>query len=238
MGIEKILHARRRSPRHNFAEQLWTGLEANERRHRQRMINRRPILWAVISLCTVVTLLFIASPDVRAQVEQWTRTVLQLGDVRLNIINRITVSSSAGSAVPVETMSLVEAQAVIPFRVPQWSPDGFTLDETVSVIHYSEREIGTGVTWRTTDDTMNDAKSLVLTIFNNDQPGPVVGMTHDAQTIHINGTQGVLYSGSWDAGRFGGTSRHLVWTQDGLSYFLSAEGVSDGDLIHIAESVG
>lgn len=220
----------RQTPRPEFTESLYARLAAQDT-PRRRPVRRLLAGTAVAAL--LFTCLFVASPEVRAQVEAFVERVtgVTFGDVEVSVV-RGTIGGSAGAPAPVETMSVGDAQAVVPFELPTWVPDGYVPDAEVDVVSYGPTETGVAVVWQ-----RGDGPSITLSIMSY-PPQPVVGTSYAGREVDISGDTGVVFVGSWDAqtGQYGGDQISIVWERGGLGYFLTSEAVSETDLLRMARS--
>ncbi len=225
---DAFMRALRRDADPAFVGALKARLDHAPARH---FAARRALKLALIAAIALL-LVVIASPETRAQIAQRVEQLFY-GEVELRVVPRVSGGHEGGvSNAPVKLVSADEAQAVYAHKLPTWTPDGFTREADVHVVYYSADDIYMGYKWDAGDD-----QRLVLSIMNTGTPQIVIGQNNHAEEIHVNDQTGTLYSGSWDdQGFFNGDQLNLVWVDGDLTYFLSSAGISQDDLIRIAES--
>jgi hypothetical protein len=183
--------------------------------------------------------LIMASPEVRAQIAQRIESLFY-GPVELIVVTQKLGPSSSEMRVspvpnvPVERMSLEAAQAELAFKTPTWHPERLTAEATVTVIRWSEEEIGVGYRWM--DE--NDGVGIVLSVMNNDKPRMVIGAGANSREIEINGQTGTIYNGSYDYRAWVAEGYlNVVWVMDGVTYHLGSATATEDELVRMAESV-
>lgn len=233
---DQFLSALRQPPRPQFARELKARLDALP----SGKPARRPLRAAVrllIAAGLVFALLMAVSPEVRAQIETWVGDVIvtTFGDIQLRATNH-RIAGSGTPAASVVSMPVEAAQAILPFRLPVWTPEGYVREASVTVVRYDQqgRDIGIGQKWM-----RPGSPDISLSIMNNAHPQLVTGPDNRGREVQLNRTKAVLFEGTWDqkTGRYGGTTLNLVWTDESRSYLLSGESIAESDLIRMANSL-
>jgi hypothetical protein len=210
------------------------------------LLPRAVLLGAALTFVMVASLI-IAVPRVRAEVD---RLVQQLGFVLTDEYPDVHITSSgyASPSDPSPWMSFEEAQRLAPFsiRLPQWLPGKLALD-------------GIG-TFPNQPDALGNPPQPYQVIAHYQEPGsaqspsPWVildmrpasvsgGYMIDAskvRSIEVNGQSALYAKGSWDGnGKWqdDADEAYLTWEMGGVKYSMSASGISEQDMIQIAESI-
>lgn len=229
---DQFLYRLRQPPRAEFAADLWQRLAGQERR---RQMRTRRLAVTLLTAWLALGFVFAASPEVRAQLEDFVQRVthLQFGDVTLHVVQGPLNGTATDRSIPTVDMPIEDAQTVLPFVLPGWAPEGFVQRPDVHVVYYSENEIGMAVFWDNAD-----SRRITLSIMNQATPQPVAGAGYQGREVEIGASTGLVYVGAWEptTNQFGGDQINVVWAYDGLAYFLSAEGTPEDDLIHMARS--
>jgi len=192
--------------------------------------------WAggVAAMLVLGVMLILASPSLRAAIIEFQGTI---GGIRLVVTDRSPDSNDATIHEP-ELMTLQEAQAALPFAfgIPQQVPDGWSMAEQVRVWDF-----GNGpwveVSW------WNDGRAAItLSARSTTSAGSdwLIG-PNSSREIQVAGQTAAVIKGAWDhktqEWRWPDVTT-LMWAVDGIQYSLmAAGGISDQDLIAIAESV-
>ncbi len=152
-------------------------------------------------------------------------------------VDSIVISGGATQAPVVpEEMSLVEAEARLPFAValPGAVPAGFTQDAVVEVVAPEAAEAGDYasliVTWENADEA-----AVRLTISTIVADAPEVGSVGSGEAVTVKGQPGTLQQTQG----LGPDRVTLTWANGGLAYRLSATGgaLTGDDLLALAESI-
>jgi hypothetical protein len=240
---DQFLNVRYQEPKPEFAAALYQQLSqpTPKKRHAERLL--RGVAYSGIAALIVVGLMWLALPEVRAQVNRYVQNFITLyfGDVQLFVQRSDTITASTNEYafqsghVETTSMSISDAQALLPFDVPTWAPEGFVLADTVKVSIYSFRDTMIALTWKREED------AIALTILDNPTPEIPVGSSVSSRSVTVNDTEAVIFTGSWiqegDSMRWGGEQISLVLSRDNVAYWLTSESVSEEDLIRMAESL-
>ena len=238
--VEQVLRERYRQPRIEFSNSLMSTLRTREANEEGRLRNRIAFVGRLVALVSLTVLLAaVTSPEVMAQVKQFVNGILEIsnGDVRLRVID-YPLPEPESSSIPIEIVSFADAREILSFKIPQWIPEGYDRQEMIHVLR-SDQDIMIGIKWVPTDNSIGQNSYFLLNVSNHVAPTVVVGTNGGATVITINDHPGMLFQGAWDPSSrtFGGTTLHLVWAQDGLSYQVGGDGMTEQTLIRIAESI-
>lgn len=233
---DKFLRSYRIVPRPAFAHDLRMRLENHEEKTlRIRALRPRPIELGVITLLLVFTLTLAVSPAVRAQVQEWVGVV---GGVFFTSTSDYPGGDSPVTIVSSDEMSLEDASTILPFTVdlPAWVPEGYVLEETVSIPHFEDGVGRVFIHWNAPQKPR-----LELEIEDTENPNWVVG-PGSIEKVLINGESTALVRGSWnfDTKQWDNPEiLHLYVPHKGQTYILSTVGkdISVDELVRIAESL-
>ncbi|MFN8489060.1 MAG: DUF4367 domain-containing protein [Caldilineaceae bacterium] len=232
MMNDEFLHRFRRTPPPDFSKKLYQkiansqGDETMITRETKR-IRRVNMALGIIALCLLSILLSLASPTVRANLQEVIHRIggFTFQEVKEAPHNDVFVS---------QQMSLAEAQkkTLVPVKLPRWLPAGFVLAKNVEwysptnitlLWNHSSTAIILGIMQKGTyDDTFVTMPGKIRELNIHRQPAALVHMASDV-------------SGQWLPHAIS-----LVWTEDKINYILSTSDdrvVSADDLIKIAESL-
>ncbi len=135
---DKFLRQYRIAPRLAFSQDMCKRLEIDEEKTlKVRPILLRPVALGAITLLLALTFTLVVSPSARAQVQDW---VGQVGGVLFTATGDYPGGDGPITTIPGNEMGLEEAHAVLPFTVdlPAWIPEGYVLEETVSILRLED----------------------------------------------------------------------------------------------------
>jgi len=228
---DQFLYRPQQSVDPEFKESLLLRLKAIDSQKKPKYHVRKSIAAIIVA----VVLLSFSSPTIRAQIDNWVRQIITFGEVDLITLppSSRVVGGGYHSNNTVEQIQETEAQAILPYEIPSWTPPEFTKEDTVSFFDYGGSELAITQRWSSGVEDF-----LYLYVLNNPQPQLVVGAYSDAENININGHDGVIYSGSWDrdTGQYQGDQLNIVWVKDNIAYFLAGENINREVLLRIARS--
>lgn len=231
---DDFLYQFRQEPRPEFVRQIRARFNGPKRTSSARMQTSLRLAASAALTCMFAAVILLVSPEARAQVAEFVDGIkfTYFDDVTVRTIPRTRgPGASQVTIVPNDQLSIQEAQAVYRFQLPTWMPENYEARPFIKVFYYSEREIGMDYRWFS-----SDSSQLILSIFNNSTPQPVIGPNSDLHEIRIGEETGAAWVGSWTDGEFGGNKRVIVWAEDDVSYYLSAYMLTEDELIRIAES--
>ena len=200
------------------------------------MIKRATLALAALSFGLVLTLA--VSPAVRASLATF------LGEIGGVVFNETSVypnysGTEAATLATVQTLSLDEAQAVLPFSfgVPTWMPEGFVMDPIVRITYFTEGFTPVSITFK---KPRAEGWVNTISLMVGQTSPPWVIAPNSAETISVNGQEAALIQGGWNSQtqRWGLEGLTLAWTKEGVFYqLLTWANVSKDELILIAASI-
>jgi hypothetical protein len=232
---EDFLTNFRKTPRREFAAALYKRINI-PMKTQSTILLRRVTFSAAIGLALIAALAF--SPAAQAALSYLMR---EIGG-----ITYIQPDEASSEATPVpgqettireESMSLAEAQEVLPFAfsLPTWVPDGFVMGPSVTVSYFSENYTPARISWWGPDMA---AGPIVLIV------GPRVNWQVDldhVQEVQVNGQPAGLTGGGWDADSGQWDSVHhnltLTWMRGDIMYQLLSPAITAEEIIRVAESI-
>lgn len=195
---------------------------------------RRPRLaWVAIAAALLLAGLVLVSPPLRA-----TLGVLgeRIGDVYLSITDRLP---DTGRVVVHDYTWVTPDQAPFPFGLPQYVPEGWTMDGQIGINHLrAEASDDILVRW-----TRPDHPHIFMSVYPlSGEPAETLIGANSYREIAINGRPAVIVQGGWDSdtrewGHPDVTT--VLWTVGELQYTLWSAGadVPEAELVRMAESV-
>lgn len=137
-----------------------------------------------------------------------------------------------------EPISFAEMQEKVPFAIslPTWAPDGYVMSQTAILRYFDGNLQMVYISWSGPNFVDGPITMLVGQRVNWE-----VDLDH-LQEIQIDGQPAGLTHGGWgaDTGEWGGAGAGnvtLTWIHGDLMYQLMARGVTDEDLIRMAETI-
>jgi hypothetical protein len=202
---------------------------------------------------------FFFVPPVRAAVENIIQRMgISFVDTQTFDPHAQVDEAQAVNHTPPPSLSLEELrrQAGFPLLVPGWLPGEFAFIQR----GISAEKGGSGqgaaqlvtIEYRRTAGRSPDAGVLLFQASSGRINGPLLAETKQ-QPVSVNGAAGLYVHGGWQSDGRGDPNVHigslrwddgadaayLTWTQDGVTYLLSATnlGLQREDLLHIAQSL-
>ncbi|MBN2086701.1 MAG: DUF4367 domain-containing protein [Anaerolineales bacterium] len=227
---EDYLIRHQKPPRQEFAAELYRKISRPAPEKTGLATRVAP---TALAFCVVLAASFLASLAARAAVISLLRDI---GGVAFFETTDYPGADRPAS-VPEEILTLVEAQAQLPFSVglPLWVPEGMAREESVRITRFSESHTPVTIIWR------GIGAYLELTI-GQAAEGHIVGL-ESLETVKINGQDAALVRGMWNADTkewdrdepwIGMT---LIWARGEETYSLFSPQLSREELIRIAESI-
>jgi hypothetical protein len=251
MTDDDFLYARRQEPRPEFAAALQQQLQQVKPVRSMLLRRTRQFMKAAAAFMLMSIAILTISPEARAYVAKIVENgieYLQFGEIQVEVRDGDeAIERGENRPLPPEAiMPVAEAQALAGFKVPTWLPNNWSPVEeaTVSVLSYT-----TNALMRQKQETVMVAlvypekppegewAGMYLSIKAGDEMYAVVGEGHEAREVEINGQKGVIFTGNWDGGTFGGDSKHVEWKMDGITYALSSTVLSEEVLLQVARSI-
>ncbi len=228
---DDFLYSLRENPGKEFTRSLYEHLLNNDELQRRK--NRNILAITSVIAASLLMLGAISIPGVRAAV---LSSLEKIAGVQFVTTTEYPGDDSV-TTIPSTTMTLDYAQDEFGFSLPEWTPEGYLLDNTVRVIEIDGLIQSLTITWR------NPSKTAIhLEVVPNESRiivGPEV-----VQNIELNGRNVALWRGGWnyDEKKWDDAigSITLSWSDDGITAFhLSGmdDVVSAGDLIKMVESI-
>jgi hypothetical protein len=235
---DKFLRNYRITPRAAFSHDLRKRLEIHEGKTlRERNFRIHPIALGTIAFLLVFVITLVVSPAARAQVQEW---VGMIGGVLFTATGDYPGGDGPVTIVSSNEMSLDEARAVLPFTVdlPAWVPEGYVLEETVSIPRFLDGKGRVFIHW---DATQKPLLELEIEDHSPEESNWVVG-EGSIEEVLVDGEPAALVRGGWNADAKQWEDRgqiHLYVSHKGLTYIFSTIGneISIDELIRIAESL-
>ena len=248
----------RKSPKREFAETLYARISSEKKMSFFSLPTSsvRRVIWAAATVCLVLAVTFVLSPDVRAQTDEIIRKIGQMvfTDTMPRPIN--TPVATAAWTTTQQGMSLAEAKSELPFaiKIPNWAPEDYSLIDQVTVASWTApKECKCNDYWQVTmiwwkplppgnpfpKGGLPNRITLKITPFAVEYK-----ISTDLKTLEeltINGKPTALL-GIWGAApadpRNFNLSKGLMWNEDNRTYELIAYGgVTTEDLIRMAETI-
>ncbi len=237
---DKFLRIHRIMPRSAFAQNLHQRLEIHkEKPARVWGLQLRPVALGALTLLLVLSSIFAISPAARAQVQNW---IGQVGGVFFTITGKYPGGYGPVTTVPGSTMSLKDARAGLPFTIdlPSWVPEGYLLEETVSMLHLEDGVDRVFIQWHSARQTFPNLELQIV----DQSPGKsnwAVGMG-SVEEVLVNGEQAALVHGGWNVDTKQWDNPEiltLLVPHNNQTYIFStiAKGISVDELIRVAESL-
>lgn len=221
-------------PRAAFVDDLRSRLGVDEGTHRPFL---RPAGLGAGALLLVLALALAVSPAVRAQVEDWAG---QVGGILFTATGDYPGGDEPVTIVPGDNMSLEEARAVLPFTVdlPAWVPEGYRLEETVTVQHFESGLENVLIFWNA------PGKASLTFVVENRPSGEskVIVGPGSIEEVLVHGEPAALVRGGWNADSKQWEERgnlQLYFGYGPLTYTLLAveSDIPVDELIRMAESL-
>jgi hypothetical protein len=235
---DKFLRRYRSAPRPAFALDMRKRLEINEEKPlRVRPLLHRPAVLGAITLLLVLTLTLAVSPAARAQVQDW---VGQVGGVVFTATGDYPGGDAPATIVPSDEMRLEDARAILPFTIdlPAWVPEGYALEETVSIPRFDDAVGRVSIHWSAPQKAL-----LNLDIEDRapEESNWVVG-PGSIEEVLVHGSPAALVRGGWhtDTKQWEHPEiLHLYVPHKGQTYIFSTmeKDISVEALIRTAESL-
>jgi len=224
------------TPNPVFAQDLRNRLGIlNENSPRVRALQLRPIALGAIALLLALTFTLAVSPAVRAQLQEWTGVI---GGVLFTATGDYPGEDGPVSIIPSEEISLEEAQAVLPFTIdlPTWVPEGYLLEDKVSILRFEDGVERVFVHWSAFDKAL-----LELEIENSTEPKWLVG-PESIEELSVNGKPAALVPGGWNADtkqwdNLDTLTLYVPHKDQSYIFVVRENDISVDDLIQIAESL-
>lgn len=217
----------RKAPRREFSAALYERINIPMNTQRKFTFNHLTFAAAV---CLALLAALFASPKARAAFQYLFRNIGGI-TYEQEVVPSTPVPESQVTIVPQETVSIEEAQQILPFEIhlPSWVPDGFTRTPSVRISHFGEKFTPVEITW------YGDG-SIILMI------GQPVNWQIDLdhlKEVRVNGQLAGLTGGGWDAdsGQWTGDQLTLTWKRGDVMYQLNGNGLTEAQLIRVAESI-
>lgn len=160
--------------------------------------------------------------------------IKNIAGINFNLTADYPGKDSPVTIVPSDTLPLEDVIEDHPFDYPSWAPEGYTLEENVTVSWFpdQDRPVIT-VTWIGTD-------KWHITLSIHEGINELVGLT-EIETIRFDEKEYALWQGGWNYDEQVWDEdipiRTLSWVFDGLRYDLQApEYIQVEQLIQMAES--
>ncbi|OGO19083.1 MAG: hypothetical protein A2Z14_04965 [Chloroflexi bacterium RBG_16_48_8] len=224
-----FLHQFREKPGEEFALRLHKELTQKENVPvKGRVV---PVIVAILIILIAFASTVVFVPEARAKLID---VIEKIGGTSFLMTNDYP-GDGKGTTIPSQEMSLSEAQSILPFQLPTWTPEGFRLQPTVDLISFDSPVIF--VTWIKMGGSGNIQMNVEGGTFTW-----VVG-PDSVERVEINGKEAALWYGgwNWDTKQWEAEipNMTLSWEQDGLAYHLSVakDQVSLETLLQIAGSM-
>ena len=234
---DKFLKSFRVKPNKTFIQNLRSQLENYEEANQQgRRFQLHPVGLGVVALLLVLTLVLSVSPAARAQVEDWVGVI---GGVLFTATGDYPGDDEPVNIVPTDEMTFEEARETLPFTIdlPTWVPEGFVLEETVSVPRFEDGVGRVYLLWKAPlkglslsieDRSPEEANWLVA-------PGSI-------EEVLVNNAPAALVRGGWYENTKQWENKgqiQLFVPHNGQTYLFSTNenNISVEELIRIAESL-
>ncbi len=235
---DKFLRSYRIAPRPAFAQDMRKRLEIDEEKtSRVRPLLLHPVALGAITLMLVFTLTLIVSPAARAQVQDW---VGQVGGVLFTATGDYPDGDEPVTIAPGERMSLEDALEILPFTIdlPTWVPEGYVLEETVTLVHFEDGAERIFIQWRAPQKALLE---LEIEDLPPDESKWLVGL-ESIEEVLVDGETAALVRGGWhvDTKQWENPEiLHLYVPHNGQTYiiFSMEKDISVDELIRIAESL-
>jgi hypothetical protein len=244
---DRFLKDYHKPPRREFQRALEQRLESQSNKA-EKMNTKvyRPLAFGALTVFLALVLVLAASPAARAQVLEFVREV---GGVSFTETGRYPGQPEHQvTIVPSETYTLATMHERVGYEIslPAWVPEGFTLDDEVTITDFSAGSgdsdvMMSSIRWRSPQP---DWTSISLNVSKRTSGEPMNWLTgpESVEEVQVNGQPAALVRGSWNANaKQWDASGHisLHWQHNGLSYALQTweSEVSTADLIRMAESI-
>lgn len=242
---------------------LWPAIlpQLHARANKHKAPQVKIVVQILAAILLVFAVLFVISPEVRAQTGAVIRKIGEL--TFTNMIPRPQAATVPAPALPPDlpysghgrNMTLPQARVAVPFsfKVPTWVPDDFMADDQVGVYTAVSKacncEVGwtVGKAWRkpaSSDQGWGWPISIYLGIYKGDEalyPKIIETDLTTLEELYVNGRKTALLGpggGIPAEPRLLQLSKELMWTDGGATYALQGSpGVPVEDLIHMAESI-
>jgi hypothetical protein len=227
----------RKPPRPEFVAALYKRI--NIPMNKQPNISFRRAL-AALAIGVALIAVFASSQTVRAAFQTLMReiggiTYIQPEETTDEPTPHPEEPSPRVREVPTDFSELPEK---VPFAIslPTWAPDGYVMSQTALLRYFDGNLQLVFITWDGPDVIKGPIRMLV-----GERLNWAVDLDH-LQEIQVNGQPAGLTHGGWDAdtGEWGGAGASnvtLTWIHGDLMYQLMSPGVTDEDLIRMAESI-
>jgi hypothetical protein len=219
----------RKSPRREFSAALYERINTPMNTQRKFTFKHLTFVAAAV-LALFAALLF--SPSARAALQYLFRDIGGI-TYEQEVAPSTPVPESQVTIVPQETMLLAKAQEKLPYEIhlPAWVPDGFTMAPSVRISYFGERFTPVEITW------YGDNGGAIILMIGQ----PVnwqVDLDH-LKEVQVNGQPAGLTGGGWDAdsGQWTGDQLTLTWKRGEVMYQLNGNGLSEDEMLHVAESI-
>jgi hypothetical protein len=234
-------------PRREFTRALFQRL-ASRNTKAEKMTTRfvRSLALGGLTLLLAFALTLAVSPAVRAQMLDLARSV---GGVAFTETGKYPgVPEREVTIVPSEIYTLAEVRDSIGFEIalPGWVPEGYTLQDEVTVTDFSSPDSGSDVImadlrWRN-PEPWEMPITLNVSWRASGQPMQWTVGPDSVEEVLVNGQSAALVRGIWNADQRRWTSpEHLSlhWQHQGRAYQLQVTEaqITAADLIQMAESV-
>jgi hypothetical protein len=230
-----------RQPRPGFARALarrLAGPDRNATMH-TRTLPRLALVGALALLLTFA-LLLAASPAARAQV---AKIIRQVGGVTFAESARHPGGpESQVTVIPSEYLTLEQARAALPFEIalPEVTPEGYTLQDTVMVTRFPGGPVVAQLDWRKSQ--YDYALFLNINYREDGQPYSHIVGPQSTEEVLVNGQPAGLVRGAWNADtRTWDEGQHisLFWQRGDVTYALTtgSGAINPEELVRVAESI-
>lgn len=226
------------APRREFGDTLYTALE-RQGADTHRLSPAGMVAIGILAVLIPFAMALTVSPAVRAATQRVIRTI---GGLPFDVTDEYPGREGPIETLESEQLSFAQAGAELPFalRLPAWAPDGYQLEDTVTITHLPDGSILATVTWH------GNQNRLFLDIFSSaetlSREGGIAVGPDSVEEVLLRGRPAALVHGAWDANARAwgpGSLIGLHWTEDGQGYRLGgmAEHITAAELMGMAESM-